>query len=89
MADKDDDLLTRLANALAARTTPAPASPGSGSGIRPGPDFYSTDSAKQRAAQKEYVGRLTDTDMTKLSSDEKAIIRREIDATLKDSGFGS
>ena len=83
-----EDLLTSLAKALAARITPT-ATPGGGSGIPRPAELDSTDAAVARNARANYVAQLTDQPMTRLSAEEKATIRQEIDAVLKDSGFGS
>jgi len=83
---QQDDLLNALARALSARTA---TTPGGGSGIPRPVELDSTDAAVARNARANYVAQLTDQPMTRLSAEEKATIRQEIDAVLKDSGFGS
>jgi hypothetical protein len=83
---QQDDLLNALARALSARTA---TTPGAGSGIPRPAELDSTDAAVVRDARARYVAQLTDQPMTRLSAEEKATIRQEIDAVLKDSGFGS
>lgn len=90
MADETlDSLLRALTARLQTGSGQQTGKPGAGSGIPRPVDMDSPDANKARAARQAYVKNLTDGDMTRLSVEEKKIVRAEIDAVLKDSGFGA